>query len=233
MLTVQTFVFNPFLENTYVVFSENRCAIVIDPGCQTRKEQALLETFLRDLKLDVRFVLNTHLHVDHIYGNEMLSEKFGALIYASAADCIARPEPVTRRRQYWPFSDTEPTITQYITAKNQSVITEQIATFLFSDLTTTYHLENEYSRLFQILKTPGHSEGGLSFYFPTANSIFVGDVLENGNWGSLQYIYSDFEKMKCSVQKLFALPPETIIYFGHGESCTIEKEQIALAKMQN
>lgn len=203
MMHIQSFVFNPFRENTFVIY-EGKESIVIDPGCQTRKEQAELENFLVENKLSVSFVLNTHLHVDHIYGNQMLSEKFSAKVFAHARDDIERKEPLTRKRQYWPFSDTRAHISEWISESSE---------LSFSD-----------SKI-QILETPGHSAGSLSFYFPKEKIVFVGDVLERGALGSLEYIYSDERAMRHSAEKLLTLPGEVRLFFGHGESCTVEEER--------
>lgn len=205
---IHRFVFNPFLENTYVVNMGNGEAIVVDPGCQTRREKQELENFLRENQLNVRYCLNTHLHVDHIYGDELLKENFGALSVASIKDQIPREiteKPI--RRRYWPFADTEPKVDVYVNDGDRLVVGE-----------------NEI----HILETPGHSPGSLSFYIPALEAVFVGDLLEKSSRGTLQYIYSSAEQMEQSIKKILELPLKTAIYYGHGDFSSIKAERSGL-----
>lgn len=202
---IHRFVFNPFLENTYVVNMGNGEAIVVDPGCQTRREKQELENFLRENQLNVRYCLNTHLHVDHIYGNELLKETFGALSVASIKDQISREitdKPI--RRLYWPFADTEPKVDVYVNDGEQLKV-------------------GNHEIL--ILETPGHSPGSLSFYIPALEAVFVGDLLEKSSRGTLQYIYSSAEQMEQSIKKILELPLKTAIYYGHGDFSSIKAER--------
>lgn len=202
---IHRFVFNPFLENTYVVNMGNGEAIVVDPGCQTRREKQELENFLRENQLNVRYCLNTHLHVDHIYGNELLKETFGALSVASIKDQI--PREITERpirRRYWPFADTEPKVDVYVNDGEQLKV-------------------GNHEIL--ILETPGHSPGSLSFYIPALEAVFVGDLLEKSSRGTLQYIYSSAEQMEQSIKKILELPLKTAIYYGHGDFSSIKAER--------
>lgn len=202
---VKHFVFSPFLENTYVVSMGNGEAVVVDPGCQTRREKQELESYLRQENLLVRYSLNTHLHVDHIYGNEMLKDLFGALSVANEKDQIPRElTEKPKRRQYWPFADTEPSIDLYVKEGDKLIVGE-----------------NEI----QIFEVPGHSPGSLLFYFPSFKMVFLGDLLEKGRLGTLEYIYSDPLAMKSSVKKVLQLPEDTTIYYGHGESSSIREEK--------
>ena len=205
---IHRFVFNPFLENTYVVDMGNKEAVVIDPGCQTRREKQELENFLRENQLNVRYCLNTHLHVDHIYGNELLKENFGALSVASIKDQIPREiseKPI--RRRYWPFADTEPKVDVYVNDGEQLKV-------------------GNHEIL--ILETPGHSPGSLSFYIPALEAVFVGDLLEKSSRGTLQYIYSSAEQMEQSIKKILELPLKTAIYYGHGDFSSIKAERSGL-----
>lgn len=202
---IHRFVFNPFLENTYVVNMGNGEAIVVDPGCQTRREKQELENFLRENQLNVRYCLNTHLHVDHIYGNELLKETFGALSVASIKDQIPREiteKPI--RRRYWPFADTEPKVDVYVNDGEQLKV-------------------GNHEIL--ILETPGHSPGSLSFYIPALEAVFVGDLLEKSSRGTLQYIYSSAEQMEQSIMKILELPLKTAIYYGHGDFSSIKAKR--------
>ena len=76
-MTIKSFTFNPFQENTYLVYTESGDALIIDPGCSSQAEESALSSFIEDNKLSVKKVLNTHLHIDHIIGNRFLEERYG------------------------------------------------------------------------------------------------------------------------------------------------------------
>src|SRR5687768_2584561 len=76
MLQVQSFVFNPFQENTFVLFDETKECIVIDPGCSDEAERTQLKAFIDHHKLKVKLLLNTHCHIDHVLGNRFVKETF-------------------------------------------------------------------------------------------------------------------------------------------------------------
>lgn len=69
MLTLQVFTFSPIRENTYVLYNEQRKAIIIDPGCYFSAEEEMLKNFLSSEGLKPTLLLNTHCHLDHVFGN--------------------------------------------------------------------------------------------------------------------------------------------------------------------
>src|SRR5688500_13587201 len=91
MLSVKTFVFNPFQENTYVLYDETKKCVIVDPGCYETDEQRELVDFIRGESLTVTHLLNTHCHVDHVLGNYFVKEKFGVKLYMHRKD-----EPVLK-----------------------------------------------------------------------------------------------------------------------------------------
>lgn len=76
MLKVKAFIFSPIQENTYVVYNEQGKAIIIDPGCYFSAEQETLKNFIKDTKLDPVQLLNTHCHLDHVFGNKWVYDEF-------------------------------------------------------------------------------------------------------------------------------------------------------------
>lgn len=76
MIQIKAFTFNAFSENTYVVFDENKETIIFDPGCYTINERKMLKKFIDDNKLIVKRLINTHCHLDHIFGNTFISETY-------------------------------------------------------------------------------------------------------------------------------------------------------------
>ena len=85
-MLVKTFVCNPFQENTYVLYDETREAVIIDCGAINRHEEHEIGKFIEQEGLTIKHLLNTHLHLDHIFGNYWSSHKYGIKPYANQAD---------------------------------------------------------------------------------------------------------------------------------------------------
>jgi len=75
MIQIQKFTFNPFSENTYLVYDETGEAVVIDPGCYEKVEKDTLAQFVESKKIKIKYLLNTHCHIDHVLGNDFIKEK--------------------------------------------------------------------------------------------------------------------------------------------------------------
>jgi hydroxyacylglutathione hydrolase len=81
MFTVKAFTFSPVQENTCLLFNETGETIVIDPGCYFDEERAILQTFITQNKLEPKLLLNTHCHLDHVFGNKWIHETWGLLLH--------------------------------------------------------------------------------------------------------------------------------------------------------
>src|SRR5688572_10163275 len=78
MLSVHFFTFNPFQENTYVLYDETKDAVIIDPGCSNRAEERALSEWISQSGLNIRQILLTHSHIDHILGAYFVKDKYRA-----------------------------------------------------------------------------------------------------------------------------------------------------------
>src|SRR5688500_18631897 len=76
MLQVQSFIFSPIQENTYLLFNEFKHAIIIDPGCYFDDEKQILKNSIIDKGLKPVALLNTHCHLDHLFGNKFIADTF-------------------------------------------------------------------------------------------------------------------------------------------------------------
>src|SRR3978361_2188631 len=81
MLTVQPFTFNPVQENTYIIYNENKDCSIIDPGCYFAAEEQELKDFVEQNQLKPIYLLNTHCHLDHIFGNKFIHKQYGLTLY--------------------------------------------------------------------------------------------------------------------------------------------------------
>jgi hydroxyacylglutathione hydrolase len=207
MLSIQSFVFNPFSENTYVVFDETHEAVIIDPGCYERSEQAELDSFISTNNLHVKFLLNTHCHIDHVLGNNHVKEKYKVpFIIHSIEEKVLRAV-----KSYAPNYG----FAQYVEVLPDRFI-EEGETFSFGNTQ------------WQILFLPGHAPGHIGFYDESAKVIFSGDVLFDGSIGRTDLPGGNFETLIESIhQKLFTLPNEVVVYSGHGHTTTIGKEKVS------
>ena len=85
-MKIKRFEFNMFPVNCYVLWDETHEAVVIDPGCYFEEERQQLKGFINDFNLQVKHLLNTHLHLDHIFGNPFMLKEFGLKAEANQAD---------------------------------------------------------------------------------------------------------------------------------------------------
>jgi len=205
MLQVQAFDFNPFSENTYIVYNDHGDAIIFDPGTYTAHDEQILSSFIEDNQLTPRYLINTHCHIDHILGNTYVAEKYQLELYAHKNEVPILEMGTATATMYG--------LHYYPSVKIVNYIDENDTIVLGKD------------RL-QILFTPGHSPGSLSFYNPEAGFVIAGDVLFNRSIGRSDLPGGDHETLLQSIRtQLFTLPDKTIVYSGHGPETYIGEEK--------
>ena len=206
-INIQSFTFNPFQENTFVVSDEANNCIIIDPGCYEREEQKELLEYIQSNQLKPLALLNTHGHIDHVLGNEFVKRTFDIDHYMHIEDLITM-RSVESYAHVYGFNGYEP-------ASEPSHILKGGEELHFG------------SMHFTCLFTPGHSPGHVVFYNPAEHFVINGDVLFNGSFGRVDLPGGDIETLKKSIfNTLFNLPDETVVYCGHGPSTTIGKEKV-------
>lgn len=205
MLTVQPFTFNPVQENTYVLYNEKGACCIIDPGCYFATEEKALSDFIEQNSLKPILLLNTHCHLDHIFGNRFVQRKYGLSLHLHPDEKpVLEYGPTAGQLWQLPFDNYDGELL-----------------FLNEGDTITIG-EDELHVLF----TPGHSPGSISFYDKEAKFLISGDVLFQGSVGRTDLPGGDFTILEESIlTKLYTLPADTIIYPGHGDSTTIGDER--------
>ncbi len=205
MLQVKSFVFSPIQENTYVVFNEFNQCIVIDPGCYFDGEKETLKNFIQQKSLTPLMLLNTHCHLDHVFGNKFVAENYQLTLQLHQKEKLVLSYAPTAGLMYnMPFDNYAG---EFIELKEGDKI------LLGED-----ELE--------IVETPGHSPGSICFYCSKQGFLIGGDVLFKGSIGRTDLPMGDYETLIKSIkQKLFLLPDNVIVYSGHGEKTTIGKEK--------
>ena len=204
MITVKTLVFNPFRENTYIIFDDTRECIIIDPGCENAREQDELKSILQKYSLKPVMLINTHCHIDHILGNVFIKDTFSIpmLMHKLELPLLANS---AQQGAFFGLETGKP-------AEPDSFI-EEGDTIKFG--------ESE----FDVLHIPGHSPGGISLIGRQAKIAFTGDVLFQGSIGRSDLPGGDFNLLIKNIkEKLLTLDPGTIIYPGHGPATTVATE---------
>lgn len=206
MIKIAKFTFNPFQENTFVLYDESKSCVIIDPGCQTKLEQKELADFIEEEGLKPALLLNTHAHLDHIFGNYFVHKKYGLELGLHQLDLPTLALAPQACAMYG-IRDFE------LSPDPGYFIKEGI------------NIEFGNSSL-EVLFTPGHAPGHVVFYAPNDGFVINGDVLFQGSYGRTDLPGGDFDTLKKSItETMFALPADTIVLSGHGAETTIGAEK--------
>lgn len=205
-MTIKGFIFNFFQENTYIIYDETNEALIIDAGCYTAGEKQLLKNYIEENKLTLKRLINTHLHIDHQFGNKFVFDTFGIKPEASADDEFLLENIVNQARSFGlPVNEAVQPLGGFI-KDNQEII--------FGNVTLT------------AISVPGHSPGGIAFYIKKEGILFSGDVLFQGSIGRTDLPQGNYSTLIRSIkEKLLPLPDSTVVYCGHGPSTTIGEEK--------
>jgi len=205
MLQIQSFVFNPFQENTFVLFDETKECIIIDPGCSDEAERVQLKAFIDHQKLKVKLLLNTHCHIDHVLGNKFVKEtyKVNLLIHRTEESTLKATEVYAPSYGFHLYQHQAPDAFledgDYIKFGNQS---------------------------FEVLFVPGHSPGHVAFYSELTRVLIGGDVLFYNSIGRTDVPGGNHDLLINSIHtKFFVLPDHVRVYSGHGPETTIGFEK--------
>lgn len=205
MIQIQFFTFNPFSENSYILSDETGECIIIDPGCSNSSEEQELVDYIVKSGLKPVKLLNTHCHVDHVFGNQFVSEKWKLGLEIHPLD-VPVLDSFARVCQMYGFQGGPQPAPQHFLEDGD------VVTFGNSKL--------------NVLFTPGHSPGSVCFYNAEQQFVIGGDVLFRGSIGRTDLPGGDFDTLENSIRKkLYTLPEEVTVYPGHGPSTTIGFEK--------
>lgn len=205
MLSVNIFVFSPVAENTYILFNEEKKAIVIDPGCYYEEEKNQLLSFLQSNNLTPVQLINTHCHLDHVFGNKWVYETFGLELYLHKnEEMVLNYAPVAGKNWGLPFENYSGPL--HFLHQNDTV---QLGTDIL-----------------KVLETPGHSPGSISLYCKAQKFVVSGDVLFKESIGRTDLPGCNHAALINSIRtELFVLPDDVVVYSGHGQETTIGHEK--------
>jgi hydroxyacylglutathione hydrolase len=205
MLYLKSFCFNPFQQNTYLLYDNERTAFIIDPGNYTSSENTLLKNFIEEKQLKLTRLLLTHAHIDHILGNKFIFENYGLLPEAHEEEVFFIDRLTQTGSMYGVPCEPSPFPEKFIVPGDKISL-------------GTYEFETIF--------TPGHSPGSISFYNKENKILISGDVLFQNSIGRTDLPKGDHQTLINSIkEKLFCLPDDVKVFSGHGLSTTIGYER--------
>ncbi|RRB00754.1 MBL fold metallo-hydrolase [Larkinella rosea] len=205
MIHIQSFTFNAFSENTYILFDETREAVIIDPGCYDKRERDALTGFVEQNQLKPVKLLITHAHVDHVLGNAFVKRHYGIELYLHESDLPVLKSVKVLAPHYGMAAYEEAEVDQFLVAG-------EIVTFGHSKLEVRF--------------VPGHAPGHVAFISHADRFVMGGDVLFRGSVGRTDFPLSDFDTLVTSIRtQLYTLPDDYTVYPGHMGTTTIGQEK--------
>lgn len=206
MLQIKSFVFSPIQENTYLLHNELKECVIIDPGCYFDEEKNALQDFITKSGLKPKMLLNTHCHLDHVFGNKFISETYRLTLHLHEKEKqVLSFAPTSGLMYNMPFDNYSG---EFIFLKEGDKI-------LLGD------------DALEIIEAPGHSPGSICFYCKKQHFLIGGDVLFQRSIGRSDLPGGNHQTLLNSIrQKLFVLPEETIVYSGHGQPTSIGVEKL-------
>ena len=203
---IKVFPFNPFQENTYIVYDDKKNCVIIDPGCYEREEEEELLRFINDNKLIPCALLNTHAHIDHVLGNSFVQENFKLDYYLHSED-LKTLNAVPNYAHLYGFQG-------YKVSPQPTTILKGGEKLVFGDIELDVYF------------TPGHAPGHVVFYNKENKFVINGDVLFRGSYGRVDLPGGSMEILKKTIAEvMFQFPDDTTVYCGHGPSTTIGIEK--------
>lgn len=205
MLTIKSFEFSPVQENTYVLSDEKDACCIIDPGCYFGNERAELQEYIEQQGLRPEILLNTHCHLDHVFGNKFVYDTWALPLHLHEKEqAVLESAPEWGLRWGLPFENYRG---ELIFLREGQRVT----------LGTT---------ALKVLFLPGHSPGSIGFYNEAERFLIGGDVLFRGSIGRTDLPGGDLNTLMHSIrEQLWVLPDEVVVYPGHGEPTTIGWEK--------
>jgi hydroxyacylglutathione hydrolase len=198
-------VFSPIQVNTYILADKSGECAIIDCGCYDETEFDRLVKLIEEKKLNPVLLLNTHCHLDHVFGNKFIFERYGLLAKASADEEQNRLHSAGHALLFGLTMDTPPEVSEFISDDQKIVFGNTVL---------------------KTLSVPGHTAGSIAFYSESDGCVFTGDALFEGSIGRTDMPGGDYVTLIRSINtKLFTLPVDTKVLPGHGSETTIGREK--------
>ena len=204
MINIETFVFNPFQENTYLLYDHTGECTIVDAGCESQEEREELEAYLKEHGLRPVKLVNTHCHVDHVVGLSYLSGRFDLPLFIHPAEKTVLPHSIQQAEFFGLAMEVPPEPAGYLEEGDRVQFGE-------SEL--------------EVIHIPGHSPGGILLHCPPQKFLIAGDVLFRQSIGRTDLPGGNYDSLVGGIrEKLLRLDPGTRVFPGHGPGTTIGDE---------
>ena len=204
MISIKTFVFNPFQENTIILFDDSNHCIIVDPGMNNETEEKELVSFINNNGLLPQAIVNTHCHVDHILGCVFLKEKYALPFYAHRLE-LRLIETAQEFGEFFGLKVKQPPVPDTFLEEGKDIILGEST--------------------LRVIHVPGHSEGSIALYSESYKFIITGDVLFYGSIGRTDLPGGNYNTLIRSIRgKIMVLPKDVAVFPGHGSNTTIQHE---------
>ena len=206
MIYIQKFTFNPFMENTYVLYDSSKECVIIDPGCFTNEEEQILSNFISENKLNPVMLWHTHSHLDHMFGSSYVMNTYNIELWIHNEDFQTLMAFNRACDMYGiPVKNNPPNESKFFDLQNG-------ITFGNSTIEVRF--------------VPGHAPGHVVFISNESNFVVNGDCLFDGSIGRTDLPGGNHQQLLESIRKeLFTLDENMVVYCGHGSETTIGKEK--------
>ncbi|MCT4582165.1 MAG: MBL fold metallo-hydrolase [Flavobacteriales bacterium] len=206
MITVEQHTFNPFQENTFLIYDETKEALVVDPGCYFPEEKERLKQLIETKELQLKGIISTHSHLDHVFGNKYIMDTFNVGLTIHRED-LQTLKMLSRTAEMYgiPNVETSPEPTHFIAEGEQVKLGNSVLEVVF---------------------VPGHAPGHIAFISHEDRFVINGDCLFQGSIGRTDLPGGNMEQLLRSIrEKIFSLPDDYTVYCGHGPSTTVGYEK--------
>jgi len=204
-MNVISLTFNAFQENSYILYDDSKECIIIDPGCNNPQEEQILVKTIEEHELTPTRLINTHCHIDHVFGNKFVAERYNLELESHLGEVPVLEAVGQVAQMYGLGAVTSPPITKFLEEGDEVKFGHSTMTVFF---------------------TPGHSPASISFYNETDKILIAGDVLFQGSIGRTDLPGGNYDQLINNIKtKFLVLPDDVIVYSGHGPSTNIGFER--------
>lgn len=205
MLNIQAFTFNAFQENTYLIINGQKQCWVVDPGMYGDEEVAQLTEYMDSNKLIPQAIINTHAHIDHIFGVQAIIDKYNIPFAIHDLETPVLSSAYTSAMLFGFTLAKVPQPTFFIKENVPLMLGEESL---------------------EVRLAPGHSPGSIAFYYAPGKWVIGGDVLFSGSIGRSDLPGGNHETLLASIRsQFFTLPDDTVVFSGHGPATSIGEEK--------
>lgn len=205
MLHIKTFTFNPYQENTYIIYNDEKECIIVDPGMHNYQEEGVFKSYVEQQNLKPIALINTHGHIDHVLGNSFIYETYGLMPQFHELELPLVVQVQNYAPQMGIRYEPSPIPETFLKETDQLKIGDETISLIFA---------------------PGHSPGHLCLYSKDHGFLIGGDVLFHRSIGRTDLPGGNHQQLLNSIaQNIYSLPEETVVHPGHGPSTTIGEEK--------